>query len=65
MFDERFILHRYKSTSFAGLACVLMVAGVWAWDFYRNGEFRKDLFAIILLTALIKVGVMTWYRVRD
>ncbi|MCB1183008.1 hypothetical protein KDM41_06205 [bacterium] len=65
MFDERFILHRYKSTSFAGIACALMVAAVWAWDFYRNGEFRLELFVIIILTALIKVGFMTWYRLRD
>ncbi len=25
--DERTILHRYKSTSFAGVACALMVTG--------------------------------------
>lgn len=63
--DERFIMHRYKSTSLAGTACALMVIGLFGWHYFRNGEFRTDLFVIAGVTALIKVGVLTWYRLRD
>jgi hypothetical protein len=65
MFDERFVLHRYKSTSFAGQACVLMVAGVFAWSYFGRGVFRTDLAVIAVVTALVKVAFMVWYRTRD
>ncbi len=63
--DERAILHRYKSTSHAGVACALLVIGDFAWHYYGRGEFRTDLAVIALATALIKVGAMIWYRTRD
>lgn len=65
MFDERMILHRYKSTSHAGVACALMVMGWFAYQYYVKHEFRTDLFVIAIATAVIKLGAMAWYRLRD
>ena len=65
MIDERFILHRYKSSSFAGTACALMVIGLFAWNYYARGVMRTDLLVIAAITAAIKVGFMAWYRFRD
>jgi len=65
MIDERMVLHRYKSTSHAGVACALMVVGVFAYQYYAKGEFRTDLAVIASATAFIKVGFMVWYRSRD
>jgi len=65
MFDERAILHRYKSTSYAGVACALMVVGRFAWEYYGNGIMRRDLLVIGAATAVIKMGFMIWYRLRD
>jgi hypothetical protein len=63
--DERLILHRYKSSSFAGTACALMVIGLFAWNYYGRGVLRTDLLAIATVTAVIKIGFMAWYRFRD
>ncbi len=65
MFDERFILHRYKSTSFAGQACALMVVGLFAWNYYAKDDFRPELLGIVVITALVKLGFLAWYRLRD
>ena len=65
LMDERPILHRYKSTSHAGVACALMVMGCFAYQYYGKHEFRTDLSVIAIATAVIKLGFMAWYRLRD
>ena len=65
MIDERAILHRYKATSHAGVACALMVIGWFAFQYYGRGVFRTDLLAIAAATAVIKVGFTLWYRLHD
>jgi hypothetical protein len=65
MFDERAVLHRYKSTSHAGVACGVMVVGWFAYQYYVKDVFRTDLLMIGAVTALIKVGSLLWYRWRD
>lgn len=65
LMDERTVMHRYKSTSFAGVACALMVTGWFAWQYYVGGVFRTDLAVIAVTTAVLKLGFMTWYRLRD
>lgn len=65
MMDERAALHRYKSTSHAGVACALMVIGWFAYQYYGQGVFRKDLLVIGVATAVIKLASLAWYRWRD
>ena len=65
MIDERLIMHRYKATSHAGVACALMVVGWFAWQYYRHDIFRTDLAVIAVITAAIKVTLTIWYRRRD
>jgi hypothetical protein len=65
MIDERMTLHRYKSTSHAGVACALMVVGWFAYQYYGKGVFRTDLAVIAVATAVIKLASLAWYRLRD
>jgi len=62
--DERFLTHRLRSTSIGGLAAILVAA---AFFFYNLSHhiIRWDLFAIVATAAVVKMGVMVWYRVRD
>ena len=63
--DERFLMHRLKSTSLAGVIGALVAAGFWARDFYGNDVFRKDLFAVIATMAVVKIAAMLWFRFTD
>jgi hypothetical protein len=63
--DERQALHRYKSTSHAGVAGAVLMG---VWFFYEQvgrGIFRMDLLAIMLAMLVVKLSAMAWYRVRD
>ncbi len=63
--DERSALHRYKSTSHAAVAAGLMLGGWFLYEFYARGNFRKDLFIILLVTAGVKLVALAWYRLTD
>jgi hypothetical protein len=63
--DERFLMHRLKSTSLAGVIGGLVAVGLWAYQYHFNHIWRWDLFAIATTMAGIKVAVMIWYRLMD
>jgi hypothetical protein len=65
MLDERYLTHRLRSTSHAGVACALIVIGWFAYEYYLNHTFRADLASIAAITAVIKVTLMLWYRMKD
>lgn len=65
MFDERTALHRYKSTSFAGAACGVMLGGWFLYQYYAQDVVRTDLLVILIATAAIKLGLLAFYRFHD
>ena len=62
--DERFLTHRLRSTSIGGLAAILVAAAFFFYNLSHH-VIRWDLFAIVATAAVVKMGVMVWYRVRD
>jgi uncharacterized membrane protein YccC len=62
--DERFLTHRLRSTSIGGLAAILVAAAFFFYNLTHH-IIRWDLFAIVATAAVVKMGVMVWYRVRD
>jgi hypothetical protein len=62
--DERFLTHRLRSTSIGGLAAILVAAGFFFYNL-SNHVLRWDLFAIVATAAVVKMGLMVWYRMRD
>ena len=62
--DERFFMHRLRSTSFGGLAAVLLAAGFFFYDLTQH-HIRWDMFSIVLTAAVVKMAVLIWYRVTD
>ena len=63
--DERFLAHRRRSTSLAGMAGALVAAGLLAWRWYAEGRFNVDLFVVLAAMALVKVAVLTWSSFTD
>lgn len=63
--DERFLLHRYKSTSHAGVLAALLMGGWFSYDQIVNGVIRTDFLIVLAAMAAVKLTFMTWYHLRD
>lgn len=63
--DERFVRHRYRSTSFGGIAAALVMGGWSLYDLYVNDVVRWDFLTILGVMALVKIAFMVWYHLRD
>ena len=63
--DERFLMHRLKSTSLAGVCGALLAVGLFTYHYYGNDVWRWDLFAVAATMAVIKLAAMAWYRMTD
>lgn len=62
MIDERFYIHRLKSTSLAGVVGGVLM-GVWTLiQFYTKDVFRWDLMVILSAMAVVKLGTMLYFR---
>lgn len=63
--DERFRLHRYKSTSYAAMVGALGMGGLVIHDLVKTGVLRRDLQWILVAMAITKLAFMLYYRRRD
>jgi len=57
--DERFVIHRLRSTRWAAIVGVIMMS---AWTIY---EFRWELIIIMGVMAVTKWAAMLYYRRID
>jgi hypothetical protein len=65
LIDERFLMHRLRSTSIGGLAGVLVAGGLFFYHFFTQHKIAWELFAIIATVAVVKIAVLIWYRMTD
>lgn len=63
--DERFLEHRRRSTSVAGLASAFVALGIFEYRIFAKHVVSWDLVAVVVTMAVVKRGMMVWYRVRD
>ncbi len=63
--DERFMEHRRRSTSLAGIITVLLALGIFEYRFFHDHIWSWDLLAVTLTFAVIKLSMMAWYRFTD
>ena len=60
--DERFIMHRFRSTRLAMIVGILMM-GLWFnYELLINSQWRLDLIIILAAIAITKVGAMIYYH---
>ena len=62
--DERFLMHRLRSTSIGGLSAVLLAGALFFYNLDHH-VIRWDLYAIVATAAVVKIAVLIWYRVTD
>jgi len=62
--DERFLEHRRRSSSIAGIAATLLALGLFEYRFFHDHLWSWDLFAIVLAFIVLKMSLFTWYRIN-
>lgn len=65
MIDERFLTHRLKSTSIAGITSGVLAMLLFAYRYYFNHVWSWDLLAVGLTNVGIKMSLMAWFHFRD
>ena len=65
LFDERFLEHRKRSTSLAGIASALVATALFAYRYYVDHVWSGDLLAVVLTSAFVKLALMTWFSLKD
>jgi hypothetical protein len=63
--DERFLEHRRRASSVAGIITAVLAAVVFEYRLLRYGVFSWDLAAVVLVFAVLKMLLFFWYRFRD
>jgi len=63
--DERFLEHRRRSTSLAGIAACLVALTLFEYRFFVNHFWSWDLLAVALTMVAVKMAMMLWYRFHD
>ena len=65
MFDERFILHRLKSTRFATLVTAVAMGGYVEIEIFLHHIIHWDLVIFLGILAASKVAAMIYYRLTN
>ncbi len=63
--DERFLEHRRRSSSMAGILSALLAVGLFEYRFFVDHILSWDLFAVALAFVVIKMSMFGWYRFND
>ena len=60
--DERFLMHRLKATSIASMAGMILAMGLFVYHYWADHVWNWELFSIGAVMAVVKQGLMAWYR---
>ncbi len=63
--DERFLNHRLRSTSMAGIAGGVLASLMFSWRFYVNHIWSWDLLTVAVTFVGVKLGAMLWLHFKD
>ncbi len=63
--DERFLEHRRRSTSMAGILGALLAVALFEFRLFHDHTISWDLFAVVLLMVAVKMSMMLWFRFND
>ncbi len=63
--DERFLEHRRRSTSGAGIVGGVLALLLFMYRLYIDHVTEWDLLAVGLTFVLVKYALFLWYRIKD
>jgi hypothetical protein len=63
--DERFLEHRRRSSSLAGIVGCLAAVALFEYRLFMNHIVSWDLLAVALIIVVVKMSMFLWYRFND
>jgi hypothetical protein len=63
--DERFLLHRLRSTSIAGVSGGVLAIAIFEYRLVFQHVWSWDLLAVGITIAVVKLALMTWYSLTN
>ena len=63
--DERFLMHRLKATSIASLVGGILAMALFAYHNWVDHVWNWELLSIGITMAVVKQGLMLFYRFRS
>jgi hypothetical protein len=60
--DERFLDHRRRSTSIAGIAATILALVLFEYRLLVDHIWSWDLLSIALVFVVLKMSLFTWFR---
>jgi hypothetical protein len=63
--DERFLEHRRRSTSTAGIVSAVVSLVLFEYFLLFKHVLNWELLAVGLTFVAVKLGLMTWYSLTD
>ena len=60
--DERFLDHRRRASSFAGIVAAILALVLFEYRFWRYGVWDWDLCAVVVVFVVLKMTMFFWYR---
>jgi hypothetical protein len=63
--DERFLMHRLRSTSIAGIAGAALAGVLFLYRMYIDNIREWDLFAVLAFVVIVKLAMMAYYYWKD
>lgn len=63
--DERFLQHRLRATSHAGIAAATLALLLFLYRYVHDATLELDLLAIGAVFVILKYALLFWYRGTD
>lgn len=60
--DERFLMHRLRASSNAGIAMAILAIGLAYYRFLHDHAISRDLLALVATFMVVKYALFFWYR---
>ncbi|HJQ19591.1 MAG TPA: hypothetical protein VJ867_04515 [Gemmatimonadaceae bacterium] len=60
--DERFLQHRLRASSTAGIACAVLALVLAYYRYFHNHIVSRDLIAVASTFLIVKYVLFFWYR---
>jgi hypothetical protein len=65
LIDERFLTHRLRSTSTAGILCAVLALLLFGWRLHFERVWNWDLAAVAATFLVVKLSLLIYYRLTD